>query len=79
MKENKEKLLGSSGKVNELLPTRGRLHLQVADKARQVRKIIFITQLPGPPFIESRSEIRTMRRKMGLEQQQTTAGKVHGG
>lgn len=40
-------LLGGAGEVNELLPTCGRLQSQVADKARQVKEIIFIIQLPG--------------------------------
>lgn len=41
------KLPGSAGPANELLPTWGSLQSQVADKARQVKKIIFIIQLPG--------------------------------
>jgi len=47
----------------------------VADKARQVKKIIFIIQLPRPSISKVFLKSIQHPEKMGLKQQQTTTEK----
>lgn len=52
--------------------------MQVADKARQVKKIIFIIQLPGPSLSKVFLKPIQHAGKMGLKQQQTATKRVQG-
>lgn len=66
-KVNENKGEGNSrealGKLMSCFQQAGRLQSQVAENARQVKEIIFITQLPGPSLSKDFLQIRTTQKR----------------